>query len=175
MGRKVRGGAGVEGEGGQVRLSRGAPASASGTSTAPRHASTHARTHARTHAAPMPAHLDLAHCARDDGLEHRAAVVVQEVDLVDDHQAHQLGGGAVACGQEGQGWWGGGAASGEQKAGAAFACQLTASIKSDRGRRWSEPSATTSQRNTAPSSARHCQTPPLPLPVSQHHTDRSCA
>jgi hypothetical protein len=34
--------------------------------------------------------LDLAEDARDDGLEHRAALVVQQVDLVDDHEPHEL-------------------------------------------------------------------------------------
>ena len=47
------------------------------------------------------AHLNLAHGARHDGLEHRASVVVQQVDFVDDDQPHQLGVGAVACGRGG--------------------------------------------------------------------------
>ena len=45
----------------------------------------------------VPSHLDLAHGTGDDGLDDRAAVVVQQVDLVDDEQAHELRVGAVAA------------------------------------------------------------------------------
>jgi hypothetical protein len=53
----------------------------------------------------MCAHLDLAHGAGHDALQDRPAVVVQQVDLVDDDQPHQLSVGAVACGG-GTGGWG---------------------------------------------------------------------
>ena len=33
-------------------------------------------------------HLDLAHSAGDEGLEHGAALVVEQVDLIQDHQLH---------------------------------------------------------------------------------------
>ena len=42
-------------------------------------------------------HLDLAHSAGDDALQHRPALIVQQVDLIDDDQAHQLRVGAVAA------------------------------------------------------------------------------
>jgi len=41
-------------------------------------------------------YLDLAHGSSDDALEDRAPLVVQEVDLVNDEQPHQLGVGPVA-------------------------------------------------------------------------------
>eukprot|EP00964_Phaeocystis_antarctica_P101675 scaffold67161_cov57-Phaeocystis_antarctica.AAC.1 len=41
--------------------------------------------------------LDLAHGARDDALEHGAAVVVQQVNLVDDGQPYELRVRAVAA------------------------------------------------------------------------------
>lgn len=41
------------------------------------------------------AHLNLANSAGHNGLQHRATVVVQQMDLINDDQPHQLGVGAV--------------------------------------------------------------------------------
>ena len=51
-------------------------------------------------------HLDLAHGAGHNGLQHCAAVVVQQVDLINDDQPHQLRVGAVAWAQGGRWGWG---------------------------------------------------------------------
>lgn len=42
-------------------------------------------------------HLDLAHGSRDEGLEHGAAPVVEQVNFIDNEQTHELGVGALAA------------------------------------------------------------------------------
>lgn len=40
-------------------------------------------------------HLNLAHCTSHDGLNDRPTAVMQQVDLIDDEQAHELRVGAI--------------------------------------------------------------------------------